>query len=76
MTAVLLRSIEEQGHASRKFRLIGNNCSGLAMGPEILVGIEAEAAEISDRAGTPALVHSTMRLRSVLDYKETMAAGN
>ncbi len=76
ISLVLRRSIEEQGHASRKFRLIGDNCSGLAIGSEILIGIEAEAAEVSDRAGTPALVHSAMRLGSVLDYKETMAAGN
>src|ERR1700680_3552445 len=72
----LLPPVPKQRNTSREFGLIGNDRPTFAKRTQILAGIKAEAAEISDRSRAAALVFCAMRLRSVLDDDEVVAAGN
>ena len=72
----LLPPVSQQGNPPRELGLIADDRPALAIGTEVLAGIETETTEIADRSRAAAFVFSAMRLRRVLDDDEVVAAGN
>ena len=58
-----------------QLRTVGDDRTALAAGAQVLAGVEAEAAEIADRADAAALVLGAMRLGRVLDHHQTVGVG-
>ena len=54
-------------HSFRQFFTTGNDCAGIAIGAEILAGIEAECPDIAYRTDPAAVEFSPMGLSTILD---------
>ena len=66
-------------HADRSWHVlvvVGDDDAALAVGAEVLAGIEAEAAGHADAAGAAALVLGAVRLAGVLDDGNAVAVGD
>src|SRR5712692_2042420 len=65
--------VTEQPQARRDLFRIGDDHPGVAVGAEVLAGIEAEAAQFTERPGLAAAVAGADGLRVVFDHLEAAA---
>src|SRR5262249_57742111 len=67
--------VAHQPDALRQPRIVGDYCSGVAERAEVFAGVEAEAADVPDRARGPPAAPRPMRLCGILDHLQTVAVG-
>ena len=72
----LLAPVAQHADPLGEVLVVGDHHAALAAGPEVLPGIEAEAAHVADGAHAPALVLRAVGLGSIFDDDEVMAAGD
>jgi hypothetical protein len=72
-----LAPVPQKPQAVRQIGPAGGDSAAFAAGPEVLAGIEAEAAEVAARAGPEAiLVSRAVCLGGVLDHHQAVGAGD
>ena len=73
LVAHLLAPRAQEAQLLRPLGVVGHHRAALAVGAEILAGIEAEAAEVAHRAAPPPVVLGAVRLARVLDDGDALA---
>ena len=72
VVAPVLSVVTQRSQSIGDLGVVGDDRPGLAVGTEVLAGIETEAATESQGSGTLSVVSGTMGLRPVLDHRNTM----
>ena len=57
-------------------RIVGDHGAALAIGAQVLTGVEAETTQVAHTAGPPALVLGAMGLGGILDHHQVAPAGD
>ncbi len=77
MVVLLLRApVAQHPDRARVLGVVGHHHAALAIGAQVLAGVEAEAGHVGDAARAPALVFGAVRLAGVLDDHQSMPAGD
>src|SRR5262249_59432173 len=73
---VHLTPVAKRSDRARQLGVVRHDRTALAVGAQVLSRVEAEAAEVAERADTAALVLRTVRLARVLDHLQAVPGGD
>ena len=74
--AVVAAPAPQRAHGPGVCVVVGDDHAALAVRPEVLGGVEAEAAEVAQAADPPSAVLGPVRLRRVLDDRQPVPPGH
>src|SRR5262249_57969192 len=73
---VHLAPVAKRSDRARQLGVVRHDRTALAVGAQVLSRVEAEAAEVAERADTAALVLRAVRLARVLDHLQAVPGGD